>query len=42
MQLFPVGLIPAFIVPLFIITHLIIALQLRKQWGASALVDPGR
>lgn len=42
MQSFPVGMIPAFFVPFFIITHIIIALQLRRHWGASAVVDPGR
>jgi hypothetical protein len=39
MQLFPAGLIPAFFVPLYIITHIIIFLQLRGRWGASAVVD---
>jgi len=42
MQLFPTGLIPAFIVPLYIIIHIIIFLQLRRHWGASAVVDLGR
>lgn len=42
MQSFPVGMIPAFFVPFYIITHIIIALQLRKQWGASAVLDLNR
>jgi hypothetical protein len=41
MSLFPLALIPGYFVPLYVITHIIVMLQLRRNWPGAARIDCG-